>query len=54
MKKNLQQSKDFMGKQKEIDVVFKLLDDMLREIGKKLSEEEEKSVEKVKQYFLEV
>jgi hypothetical protein len=54
VKKNLQQSKDFMGKQKEIDVVFKLLDDMLREVGKKLSEEEEKSVEKVKQYFLEV
>ena len=54
LKKNLKQNKLFMNRDTELDLIYKELDIFLRDIGKKLGDEEEKYINKVKQYFLEV
>ena len=54
LKKNLKQNKLFMNKDTELDLIYKELDIFLRDLGKKLGDEEEKYINKVKQYFLEV
>lgn len=54
LKKNLKQNKLFMNRDTELDLIYKELDIFLRDLGKKLGEEEEKYINKVKQYFLEV
>ena len=54
LKKNLKQNKLFMNKDAELDLIYKELDLFLRDLGKKLGDEEEKYLDKVKQYFLEV
>lgn len=54
LKKNLKQNKLFMNKDIELDLIYKELDIFLRDLGKKLGDEEEKYINKVKQYFLEV
>lgn len=54
LKKNLKQSKLFINKDAELDLIYKELDIFLRDLGKKLGDEEEKYINKVKQYFLEV
>ena len=54
LKKNLKQNKLFMNRDTELDLIYKELDIFLRDLGKKLGDEEEKYINKVKQYFLEV
>ena len=54
LKKNLKQNKLFMNRDTELDLIYKELDTFLRDLGKKLGDEEEKYINKVKQYFLEV
>lgn len=54
LKKNLKQNKLFMNRDTELDLIYKELDIFLRDLGKKLGNEEEKYINKVKQYFLEV
>ena len=43
-----------MNRDTELDLIYKELDIFLRDLGKKLGDEEEKYINKVKQYFLEV
>ena len=54
LKKNLKQNTLFMNRDTELDLIYKELDIFLRDLGKKLGDEEEKYINKVKQYFLEV
>ena len=54
LKKNLKQNKLFMNRDTELDLIYKELDIFLRDLGKKLGDEEEKYINKVKQYFLDV
>ena len=54
LKKNLKRNKLFRNRDTEVDLIYKELDIFLRDLGKKLGDEEEKYINKVKQYFLEV